>query len=206
MIRLPKRLNSRAPSAAWLNQLRDCVEAMRQSRTDSTHTDETVRGTFIRAGRGKKASIPLKWRGEYSASSTYAVGDVVIYGSETSPTDTDFLTLLLNGTLCGTYILMRLKADGTQPDAPSEPNGFNPSDLPYWQTFSRGAWPVLTITKEAVADPLESGCIVLDADLCKSAAPALTFKKLYPQEIEVCVGGVSKRVMAIVSDPYTAGT
>jgi len=210
MIRLPKRLNSRAPGAAWLNQLRDCVEAMRQSRTSSTHTDETVRGTLIRAGRIKKSkvSIPLNWRGEWESNPTvsYKVGDIVIrgYWNELDTNATILKTLLRNGIYAGTYILENLPDTGAIPD-PAEQNTFNADGKPVWQTFARATWPALAVTKQYIADGAENlPGIILDEAECKT--PIGTGKTLRVREVPICVDGSIKYALVIMSEPYEEGT
>lgn len=152
----------------WLNQLRDYVQTLKPAMTLDTLVSHTSSGVTRQPLGGEGKGADVQWRGEWDATTAYAVNDIFIYGSNNSPGYSGYSAILRDGTKASTYIVKQACPAGTIPNLASVNAG-------YFDVLARGSWDILKIvTGDAYLQVDTTQTITLDSVSYKD--PTLTLR------------------------------
>lgn len=174
-----------------VNQLRDYCLSLRPAVSDGTETQHTAIGVFRKSKPGGKpgGDFVFPWEQDWE-DIDYEKDDVVILRD-----DEDFE----DGTRAGTYIALQNIPQGTPVPGTAGAEA-------YWDLLAKNYFEhlkikrVITLENDPESTEEErAASLVAEIDMNSSL---LNGKRLYPQEFAVCVGGVQKKAMILMSDPY----
>ena len=228
---LPKTPSGSSSLAQWLQSLTSFVRSSRIIESPDVKPTITSQGTALRiktrAGTGGATGTP-SWKGEWqywedadklglgesARPRTYAEGDMVIRGGEQVIDDAGN-PILIDGSVCGTWIARRAMELGEAPGVPTAAETL--ANVFDWDLVARFATPTF-VTKRGTkritlgATPADvsvylgdSGSSTLADTLPGSINISLTAaqgKTITLREINVCQNNVMRKMIILASEIY----
>ena len=220
-----------APVWRKINQMIDYMREISVVNGRDVRVSRTMNGTLLLGsgtGKGKTETGTPSWRGEWqywedadqlgpgesARPRTYAEGDMVIRGGEQVIDDAGN-PILIDGSVCGTWIARRAMSLGEAPGVPTaEETALNVFD---WDLVARFATPTF-VTKRGTkritlgATPsnasvyiADSGSSLLEDTLAGSINITLVDaigKNISLRQINVCQNNVMRKMIILASEIY----
>ena len=226
----PDELRDGSRAAGWLNKLLTFVKMTRLVEGVGYRLIQTTRGTAleIQPGKGGGATGTPSWKGEWTywelpenlgagesaRPRAYSEGDMVIRGGEQVIDDAGN-PLLIDGSVCGTWIARRAMSLGEAPGVPTaEETLANVFD---WDLVARFATPTF-VTKRGTkritlgATPSNASVYIADSGsslLADTLAGSINIslvdaigKNISLRQINVCQNNVMRKMIILASEIY----
>lgn len=219
---LPKAPSGGSSFGQWLESLKSFVRSSRIIESPDVKPTITSQGTVLRIKRGAGGSgatgVP-SWRGEWIYWETdlepgetprprrYAEGDMVIRGGEQVLDDAG-TPILLDGSLCGTWIARRALSGGEEPGVPTPAEiAANVFD---WDLVARFATPTFVVkrsTKKITVGTTASDATIYFADSAQDGSINISLtaaqgKTISLRELRVCQNGVFRKMIVLGSELF----
>ena len=226
----PDELRDGSRAAGWLNKLLSFVKMTRIVEGVGYRLIQTTRGTAleIQPGKGGGATGTPSWKGEWqywedadqlgagesARPRAYSEGDMVIRGGEQVLDDAGN-PLLVDGSVCGTWIARRAMSLGEAPGVPTaEETAANVFD---WDLVARFATPTF-VTKRGTkritlgATPANVSIYLADSGLATLASTVQGSVNIslvdagghnvQLRQLNVCQNGVMRKMIILASEIF----
>ena len=226
----PDELRDGSRAAGWLNKLLAFVKMTRIVEGVGYRLIQTTRGTAleIQPGKGGGATGTPSWKGEWqywedadqlgagesARPRAYSEGDMVIRGGEQVLDDAGN-PLLVDGSVCGTWIARRAMSLGEAPGVPTaEETAANVFD---WDLVARFATPTF-VTKRGTkritlgATPANVSIYLADSGLATLASTVQGSVNIslvdagghnvQLRQLNVCQNGVMRKMIILASEIF----
>ena len=226
----PDELRDGSRAAGWLNKLLAFVKMTRLVEGVGYRLIQTTRGTAleIQPGKGGGATGTPSWKGEWqywedadqlgagesARPRAYSEGDMVIRGGEQVLDDAGN-PLLVDGSVCGTWIARRAMSLGEAPGVPTaEETAANVFD---WDLVARFATPTF-VTKRGTkritlgATPANVSIYLADSGLSTLASTVQGSVNIslvdagghnvQLRQLNVCQNGVMRKMIVLASELF----
>ena len=226
----PDELRDGSRAAGWLNKLLSFVKMTRLVEGVGYRLIQTTRGTAleIQPGKGGGATGTPSWKGEWqywedadqlgagesARPRAYSEGDMVIRGGEQVLDDAGN-PLLVDGSVCGTWIARRAMSLGEAPGVPTaEETAANVFD---WDLVARFATPTF-VTKRGTkritlgATPANVSIYLADSGLSTLASTVQGSVNIslvdagghnvQLRQLNVCQNGVMRKMIILASEIF----
>ena len=226
----PDELRDGSRAAGWLNKLLSFVKMTRLVEGVGYRLIQTTRGTAleIQPGKGGGATGTPSWKGEWqywedadqlgagesARPRAYSEGDMVIRGGEQVLDDAGN-PLLVDGSVCGTWIARRSMSLGEAPGVPTlEETAANVFD---WDLVARFATPTF-VTKRGTkritlgATPANVSIYLADSGLSTLASTVQGSVNIslvdagghnvQLRQLNVCQNGVMRKMIILASEIF----
>lgn len=226
----PDELRDGSRAAGWLNKLLAFVKMTRLVEGVGYRLIQTTRGTAleIQPGKGGGATGTPSWKGEWqywedadqlgagesARPRAYSEGDMVIRGGEQVLDDAGN-PLLVDGSVCGTWIARRAMSLGEAPGVPTaEETAANVFD---WDLVARFATPTF-VTKRGTkritlgATPANVSIYLADSGLATLASTVQGSVNIslvdagghnvQLRQLNVCQNGVMRKMIILASEIF----
>ena len=226
----PDELRDGSRAAGWLNKLLAFVKMTRLVEGVGYRLIQTTRGTAleIQPGKGGGATGTPSWKGEWqywedadqlgagesARPRAYSEGDMVIRGGEQVLDDAGN-PLLVDGSVCGTWIARRAMSLGEAPGVPTaEETAANVFD---WDLVARFATPTF-VTKRGTkritlgATPANVSIYLADSGLSTLASTVQGSVNIslvdagghnvQLRQLNVCQNGVMRKMIILASEIF----